>query len=119
VVVVGKSPVAPDPTDGLIECFNRPGLLRGPRCLGRLWLKPPAARDFYKGLSRRRGLSELNRANPTRPQRLALGAASHLEKYPSLCERISVKSVLDWLQTWPYRISWRKEIPPRLELVDK
>ena len=56
---------------------------------------------------------------PEPAMRLALRAASHLEKYPALCERVRVGTVLGWLQdVGGGRNLVAEGNPPRLELFD-
>jgi predicted metal-dependent hydrolase len=115
--------VAPDPhLTGFIECFNRQAYYEAHDVLEELWLKTTGEqRDFYKGLIQTAAVFlKLQQGKSDPASRLALRAASHLEKYPSLCERISVKSVLDWLQdVGRGRNLVAEGNPPRLELVDK
>jgi len=61
----------------------------------------------------------LEQGKPDPAARLALRAASHLEKYRPVCEQVDVDEVLDWL----YGVGRGQNIvaegaPPRLELLD-
>ena len=107
---------------GFIDCFNRQAYFEAHDVLEELWLKTTDEhRDFYKGLIQTAAVFlKLQQGKPEPAARLALRAASHLEKYPPLCERVRVESVLIWLQdVGRGRNLVAEGNPPRLELVDK
>jgi predicted metal-dependent hydrolase len=115
--------VPPEPhLTGFLECFNRQAYFEAHEVLEELWLKTTDQhRDFYKGLIQTAAVFlKLQQAKPDPAMRLALRAASHLEKYPPLCERISVKTVLGWLEdVGRGRNLVAEGNPPRLEWVNK
>ena len=107
---------------GFIDCFNRQAYFEAHDVLEELWLKTTDEhRDFYKGLIQTAAVFlKLQQGKPEPAARLALRAASHLEKYPRLCERVPVESVLGWLQdVGRGRNLVAEGNPPRLELADK
>jgi predicted metal-dependent hydrolase len=107
---------------GFIECFNREAYFEAHDVLEELWLKTTDEhRDFYKGLIQTAAVFlKLQQGKPEPAARLALRAASHLEKYPPLCECVRVESVLIWLQdVGRGRNLVAEGNPPQLELVDK
>jgi len=114
--------VATDPhLAGFIECFNRQAYYEAHDVLEELWLKTTGERrDFYKGLIQTAAVFlKLQQDKPEPAMRLAQRAASHLEKYPSQCERVSVEEVLGWLQDVRHgRNLVAEQNPPRLELLD-
>jgi predicted metal-dependent hydrolase len=115
--------VATDPhLTGFIECFNRQAYYEAHDVLEELWLKTTdERRDFYKGLIQTAAVFlKLQQGKPDPAARLALRAASHLEKYPALCEHVHVATVLGWLQDVGCGRNLVAEgNPPRLELLDK
>ena len=115
--------MATDPhLTGFIECFNRQAYYEAHDVLEELWLKTTdERRDFYKGLIQTAAVFlKLQQGKPDPAARLALRAASHLEKYPALCEHVQVATVLGWLQDVGCGRNLVAEgNPPRLELLDK
>ena len=106
---------------GFIECFNRQSYFEAHDVLEDLWLKTTGERrDFYKGLIQTAAVFlKLQQHKPEPAMRLAQRAASHLVKYPPLCERVSVKNVLGWL----HDVERGRDLvaegnPPQLELLD-
>jgi len=114
--------VATDPhLAGFIESFNRQAYYEAHDVLEELWLKTTdERRDFYKGLIQTAAVFlKLQQGKPEPAARLALRATSHLEKYPGVCERLSVEEVLGWL----HDVSRGRNLvaegnPPRMELLD-
>jgi predicted metal-dependent hydrolase len=115
--------VATDPhLTGFIDCFNRQAYYEAHDVLEELWLKTTDdRRDFYKGLIQTAAVFlKLQQGKPDPAARLALRAASHLGKYPALCEHVRVETVLGWLQDVERgRDLVAEGNPPQLELVDK
>ena len=115
--------MATDPhLTGFIERFNRQAYFEAHDVLEELWLKTTGDhRDFYKGLIQTAAVFlKLQQGKPEPAMRLAQRAASHLEKYPPLCERLRVENVLSWL----HDVGRGRDLvaegnPPQLELVDK
>jgi len=115
--------VTTDPhVTGFIECFNRQEYYQAHDVLEELWLKTTGERrDFYKGLIQTAAVFlKLQQGKPEPARRLAQRAASHLQKYPPLCERLSVENVLGWLRDVGLgRDLVAEGSPPRLELLDQ
>ena len=115
--------MATDPhLTGFIERFNRQAYFEAHDVLEELWLKTTGDhRDFYQGLIQTAAVFlKLQQGKPEPAMRLAQRAASHLEKYPPLCERLSVENVLGWL----HDVGRGRDLvaegnPPQLELADK
>ena len=104
-----------------IECFNRQAYYEAHDVLEELWLKTTGERrDFYKGLIQTAVVFlKLQQGKPEPARRLAQRAASHLEKYPRVCERLSVEEVLRWLHDVGRGSNLVAEgDPPQLELLD-
>jgi len=107
---------------GFIECFNRQAYYEAHDVLEELWLNTAGERrDFYKGLIQTAAVFlKLQQDKPEPAMRLAQRAASHLKKYPPVCERLSVEEVLGWLHdVGRGRNLVAEGDPPRLELLDK
>jgi predicted metal-dependent hydrolase len=107
---------------GFIERFNRQAYFEAHDVLEELWLKTTGDhRDFYKGLIQTAAVFlKLQQGKPEPAVRLAQRAAAHLEKYPPLCECLSVETVLGWLRDVGRGRNLVVEgTPPQLELVDK
>jgi hypothetical protein len=114
--------VPPDPhLTGFLECFNRQEYFEAHEVLEELWLKTTGERrDFYKGLIQTAAVFvKLQQGKPEPAARLAARAASHLVKYPPLCEHVCVVTVLGWLQdVGRGRNLLAEGNPPQLELVE-
>jgi predicted metal-dependent hydrolase len=106
---------------GFIDCFNRQAYFEAHEILEELWMKTNGElRDFYKGLIQTAAVFlKLQQGKPEPAVRLAQRAASHLQKYPPLCECISVERVLSWLDDV---VRGRNLVaegnPPHLEFLD-
>lgn len=86
-----------------------------------MWLKTSGEkRDCYKGLIQTAAVFlKLQQDKPAPAGRLALRAASHLEKHRPMCEQVDVDVVLNWLQDVARGRNVLVEgAPPRLELID-
>ena len=103
-----------------IACFNRQAYFEAHDVLEELWLKTSGEkRDFYKGLIQTAAVFlKLQQDKPAPAMRLALQAASHLEKYRPMFEQVDVDIVLNWLQDVARgRNALAEDAPPRLELI--
>ena len=104
-----------------IACFNRQAYFEAHDVLEELWLKTSGEkRDFYKGLIQTAAVFlKLQQDKPAPAMRLALRAASHLEKHRPMCEQVDVDVVLNWLQDVARgRNILAEGAPPRLGLID-
>ena len=113
--------VEPQPT-GFIRCFHQQAYYDAHDVLEELWLRTRGEpRDFYKGLIQTAAVFlKLQQGKPDPATRLALRAALHLEKYRPVCERVDVKSVLDWLRNVGRgRNAVAEGVPPQLELLGR
>jgi predicted metal-dependent hydrolase len=105
-----------------IRCFNQQAYYEAHDVLEELWLKTSGEpRDFYKGLIQTAAVFlKLQQSKPDPAARLALRAASHLEKYRPVCEQVDVELVLDWLRdVGRGRNLVAEGTPPRLELLGR
>ena len=104
-----------------VERFNHQAYFEAHEVLEELWLKTTdVRRDFYKGLIQTAAVFlKLQQGKPDPAMRLAQRAASHLEKYPPLYERLSVAGILDWLRdVIRGRNLVAEGYPPHLELLN-
>jgi predicted metal-dependent hydrolase len=107
---------------GFIRCVNQQAYYDAHDVLEELWLKTRGEpRDLYKGLIQTAAVFlKLQQGKPDPAARLALRAASHLEKYRPVCERVDVELVLDWLRdVGRGRNAVAEGTPPQLELLGR
>src|ERR1051326_6591730 len=112
--------VAEPQLTGFIRCFNQQAYFEAHEVLEELWLRTrDEPRDFYKGLIQTAAVFlKLQQGKPDPAARLALRAASHLEKYRPVCEDIDVDLILNWLRdVGRGRNIVAEGSPPRLELL--
>ena len=103
-----------------IDCFNQQAYFEAHEVLEELWLVThDERRDFYKGLIQTAAVFlKLQQARADPAGRLAQRAASHLEKYRPVCERLNVDEILDRLREVVHGRNTLANCPPlRLELL--
>ena len=105
-----------------VACFNRQAYYEAHDVLEELWLRTTGEnRDFYKGLIQTAAVFlKLQQGKADPAVRLAQRAATYLEKYRPMRERVNVDAVLGWLQdVMRGRNILAEGAPPRLELLDQ